>query len=180
MPERESPPWWSADDDEFAGATPLFDGERRSRPGEDQADSGPAEDSADGFAGAESDVGTPIGEALKLAAAVAEWSQKSGLTDTLKELAAEAADALASARTAESPEAPEGARILHIVTGEGDDQGDPTMPIVVCDYCPLCRSVGVMRTVRPQMSQGLAEAMASLTSALNTAVESFAERRRHR
>lgn len=164
-------PWWKAGDEEYAGATPLFDGVRRTRP--DPEPPPPRVDS----------VGSPIGEALKLAGAFMRWADESGLSDTLRELASEAATALAEdvdAPTSANPR-PEGdptpihAIPLHQIPGK---EGEP--PQLVCDYCPLCRGMEVMRSVQPQMSQGVAEAMASVTSALNYAVEGFVRRQRQR
>lgn len=164
-------PWWSADDDTFADATPLFDGQRRRHP--DEPPLIPPPPSVE-------DVGTPIGEALKLAGAVLRWSKESGLSDTLEQLAEEAAATLSEAISTPSPEdeggigtdSPKVTSIpLHRVQGSSADSEE-----LVCDYCPLCRGVTMMRTVQPHMSQSVAEAMASMTSALNYAVEGFVRR----
>lgn len=164
-------PWWSAEDDAFSGATPLFDGQRRRHP--DEPPLVPPPPTVD-------DVGSPIGEALKLAGAVMRWSQESGLSETLEQLAGEAASVLASAMADPTNEAaPDGesaAKVtplpLHRVPGSSTD--DDTE--LVCDYCPLCRGVAMMRSVQPQMSQGISEAMASMTAALDYAVEGLVRR----
>lgn len=169
--EPAGQPWWRADDDEFAGATPLFDGVKRPHPEAEPPPPPKAEP-----------VGTPIGEALKLAGAFMQWAEQSGLSDTIRELATEAASALQDNGTpGDSDEgSPEEPRPIHAVPLHTATAADGEQPLLVCDYCPLCRGMEVMRTVQPQMSQGVAEAMASLTTALNYAVDGFARRQRHR
>jgi hypothetical protein len=44
----------------------------------------------------DSGAGSPIMEALRLASALADWSEQTGLTDTLKALASEAAESLST------------------------------------------------------------------------------------
>lgn len=164
-------PWWNAGDEEFAGATPLFDGVRRTRP-----DPEPPPPRVD-------DVGSPIGEALKLAGAFMRWADESGLSDTLRELATEASAALSdsvSADTSDGPQPGTGPNPIHAVPLHRIPGEDGEPPQLVCDYCPVCRGMEVMRSVQPQMSQGVAEAMASVTSALNYAVEGFVRRQRQR
>jgi hypothetical protein len=167
-------PWWSADDEEFAGATPLFDGVKRPHPDAEPPPPPPGPDA----------VGSPIGEALKLAGAFMQWAEHSGLSDTIRELAAEAATALEDVGQAgETPDNQTGQsrpRTIHAVPLHTAAGAEGEQPILVCDYCPLCRGMEVVRTVQPQMSQGVAEAMASLTSALNYAVDGFVRRQRHR
>lgn len=173
IPGDSEQPWWSAADDEFAGATPLFDGVKRPHPESEPPPPPPKNEP----------VGTPIGEALKLAGAFMQWADQSGLSDTIRDLAAEAATSLESnsppgdARSDAGPSAP---RTVHAVPLHTATTGEGEQPLLVCDYCPLCRGMEVMRTVQPQMSQGMAEAMASLTSALNYAVDGFVRRQRHR
>ncbi|MFI0431728.1 MAG: hypothetical protein ACH36H_01135 [Candidatus Nanopelagicales bacterium] len=154
-------PWWSADDEEFAGATPIFGGESEGAAAPDgaSADEDTAEDSR-ARAGDQQPVGTAIGEALKFAAALTAWSEQSGLTDTLKTIAAEAAEAL------NDPAAEAAPTVAPVF--------DAHSTVVVCDYCPVCRGMDVLRQVQPHLAQGLAEAMSSLTQALNLAVDSFA------
>jgi len=186
-------PWWSAEDDAYSGATPLF-GDRQRSSDDSEVPPPPMPE----------DVGTPVAEALKLAGAVMRWSEQSGLTDTLKQLAAEAAVALATeTSSSDSPEpsrtTPEDASAesseqqadaaddgttnvtpitLHRwATGDSGPDGAGE-DVLVCDYCPLCRGLAVMRTVQPQVSGGLSEAMASLTAALDYAVEGFVRRQR--
>ncbi len=153
MADRDADaPWWSAGDEEYAGATPMFEG-----------DEGPAEESAPPGPSASAEappVGSAIGEALKFAAALTAWSEQSGLTDTLKTIAAEAAEAL---NAPDAPPADAAAPLL-----------EPHTTVVVCDFCPVCRGMDVLRQAQPHLAQGLAEAMSSLTQALNLAVESFA------
>lgn len=175
-PGTAGSPWWSAGDDSFAGATPLFDGQRRRHPDDPPLLPPPPH---------VGDVGSPIGEALKLAGAVLRWSQESGLGETLEQLAGEAAAVLADSLSADTTgdQADAGAPSdpptnvtsipLHRIgaTEDGDEGTE-----LVCDYCPLCRGMAMMRSVQPQMSQGVAEAMASMTAALNYAVEGFVRR----
>lgn len=167
-------PWWSAGDEEFAGATPLFDGVKRPHPDSDVPPPPPKPES----------VGTPVGEALKLAGAFMQWAEQSGLSDTIREIAAEAATALENtggpSPDADDDSSSERPRTIHAVPLHAASGAEGEQPLLVCDYCPLCRGMEVMRTVQPQMSQGVAEAMASLTSALNYAVDGFVRRQRHR
>lgn len=173
--ESSDQPWWSAGDEEFAGATPLFDGVKRPHPDAEPPPPPPKADS----------VGTPIGEALKLAGAFMQWADQSGLSDTIRDLAAEAASALENTSQTSEGEGTGKAgtkppTTIHAVPLHTAPTGEGEQPLLVCDYCPLCRGMEVMRTVQPQMSQGVAEAMASLTSALNYAVDGFVRRQRHR
>lgn len=171
-------PWWNADDAAFAGATPIFDDEQPSAP--------PPPD-----AGGESapppftEAGSPVMEALRLASAVADWSRESGLSDTLRVLATDVAASLADSAvqttedTDEPAEMAEEARpqpTLRLIepSAEQDTAGHAT----TCEYCPLCRGMDVMRTVQPQLAAGIAEAMASLTEALNLALAGLADNRR--
>ncbi len=173
-PEPDQPPWWRSDDETFAGATPLFPREERGdtdQPKGESADS-PEGGSAGPSAGRSASdatpddygVGSAIAEGLKLAAAVSAWSNASGLTDTLRSIATEATEALTTLETDDPP------------TSASSEAPEEIPHESVCDYCPLCRGLDVMRTVQPQMSRGMAESMASLTSALNFALESLASR----
>lgn len=174
MPSGDSEPWWNAGDDKFAGATPLFEGERA--PADSAAEEEPTDSAPPGADGAESadtsaegSADSPIMEALRLAAALSAWSEQSGLTETLRGLAAQAGEQLGSLADTDNP-------VLHLVTEE-HDEGGPSAGST-CAYCPLCRGVDILRVVQPQVAQGVAEAMASLTTALNAAVASFAEQQR--
>jgi hypothetical protein len=182
-PESDQPPWWRSDDETFAGATPLFEGEPRG--GAEQS----AGFSTGGATGDDSAVGSAISEGLKLVAAVSAWSDASGLTDTLRTIAAEATEALATLNPDDT--APTEAAPSETAATDGPESpaaageesatahADAPQPLPhesVCDYCPLCRGLEAMRVVQPQMSQGVAESMASLTSALNYALESLASR----
>ena len=164
-------PWWRADDGEFAGATPLFDGVKRPHPDAEPPPPPPKSEP----------VGTPIGEALKLAGAFMQWAEQSGLSDTIRDLATEAVNALENSGRPDSPtDEPEASKptTIHAVPLHTAAGAEGEQPLLVCDYCPVCRGMEVMRTVQPQMSQGVAEAMASLTSALNYAVDGFVRRQR--
>lgn len=184
MPDRASDeePWWSADDSAFVGATPIFESS------DDQPT--PADDSADGPDTTTrpdmSAAGSPVMEALRLASALSEWSRESGLSDTLRALASEAASSLSDAGlvATETPDEDSG--------GDGasrEDQQRTPLRLVdppagyeggahesTCEYCPLCRGLDVMRTVQPQLATGIAEAMASLTEALTAALTGLTER----
>ncbi len=207
-PDNDGGPWWNAGDSEFSGATPLFpNGDSAAA----EADTDPAGGHEYPEAGSDTDAtssdgsaGSPIMEALKLASALADWSQQTGLTDTLKALAAEAAESLsAQASTPEAPDGPGSAAEPQAAdsTDVGDDtEGtDPGLSRILghlwevptsddesgsaassCEFCPLCRGLDVMRTVQPQVAVGLAEAMASVTEALNTAVVAFTDNQRNK
>lgn len=170
-------PWWNADDAAFAGATPIFDDEQPSAPPPPDAGS---ESAAPPF----TEAGSPVMEALRLASAVADWSRESGLSDTLRVLATDVAASLADSTAvttegSDEQEEAEGARpqpTLRLIppSSEQDSAGHAA----TCEYCPLCRGMDVMRTVQPQLAAGIAEAMASLTAALNLALAGLADNRR--
>lgn len=187
--DSHNDPWWNAGDSEFSGATPLFQRDDGSAEADAAAEAaaageGYARRSNDSDPAAESDsgAGSPIMEALKLASALADWFQQTGLTDTLKALAAEAADSLATqsstADESESPRPTEDQRSA--VPTVGDDENAEHTAGTSCEFCPLCRGLDVMRTVQPQVAVGLAEAMASVTEALNTAVFAFTVNQRNK
>lgn len=204
-PDNDGGPWWNAGDSEFSGATPLFQ--------HDGSPAAAAEPDAEAAAGREhaaagndtdptssdSGAGSPIMEALRLASALADWSEQTGLTDTLKALAAEAAESLsAQASTTAAPDGPESTADTEEVADDidGSDPGpsrtlghlwevpssddDSGSTGSSCEFCPLCRGLDVMRTVQPQVAVGLAEAMASVTEALNTAVVAFTVNQRNK
>lgn len=179
-PERERPPWWSANDEQFAGATPLFDGSDAEGAESAAAGSAPSDASADGSGSA----GSAITEALRLAAAVTAWSNESGLTDTLREIANEATETLSAMASGGETTSEDGSTASTSAANDTQPSSADSQQWfahqTVCDYCPLCRGLDVMRTVQPQMSQGLAESMASVTTALNSALESLAARNRPR
>lgn len=184
-PEPERSPWWSADDERFAEATPLFGDARRSPQDEGSETAEEPGDATGSLPPPGATAGSPIAEALRLASAVSAWSNQSGLTDTLRQIAGEATEtlaAMASDVTAPAPSSAEPPVSEAADAAEPSDRPDPQWYAhqSVCDYCPLCRGLEVMRTVQPQMSQGVAESMASLTAALNYALESLAARNRPR
>ena len=193
-------PWWRAGDAMYAGARPLFDPAAPPQaPDEPDADETPtAESSTTTGSGQRQSAPTPdsagstITEALKFASAIAAWSNETGLTDTLQSLWEEAAVAMTSAAATAAPaDNPHDSAAADTPAHTGDRadetrSADAPPPVhlrivdsddestaVTCDFCPLCRGYDVLRQVQPQMSEGLAEAMASLTAALNLAIDSL-------
>ena len=177
-------PWWSADDEEYSGATPIFSD------GPDATDATEAADSADSAdhksAGDEDPrprrtenprpdwppTGSAITEALRLAAALSSWSQQTGLTDQLKGLAGEAGAVLAARAAAAGLGNLSGGGAGGVDSDEGEDdtadfalEGGST-----CEVCPLCRGVDLLRAVQPQLADGVTEAMASISFALESAL----------
>lgn len=168
-------PWWSADDEEFSGATPIFS-DSEDAAGESTPRTDPPEP---GAGSSRPGTGSPVAEALRLAAAVSSWSQQTGLTDQLKDLAGEAGAVLAmrAATAAAAASADQ--------DDESDDdtsRGAATSDFAVehgstCEVCPLCRGVDLLRAVQPQLAEGVTEAMASISFALETALANMDDNR---
>ncbi len=102
---------------------------------------------ADGQAGDEEPVGTAAEEAAKLLGALADWTRDhaqastSGLGDAWGDLAgraSEVADEISA----------------HVATGDTE-----------CRYCPICRTVHVLRSASPEVREHLTVAAASLAHA---------------
>lgn len=190
-------PWWLAGDATYAGARPLFDPVAAAESGEQDHEG--ADEGGDNTPPTGSDSpGTSIAEALRFASALAAWSNETGLTDTLKALWEEAATSMVAASMATAgpadsePDGDEATGTDATGTETSEDATDPppihlrivpddagTTP-TACEFCPLCRGYEAMRHVQPQMSEGLAEAMSSLTAALNLAIDSLSAQQRRR
>lgn len=114
------------------------------------------------------EVGTAAQEAVKLAGAVAQWAEQSGLADVLKGIAEQAADSVkAAARSASG--ATDGAS-----SGAEGDAGESTAHVpVTCDSCPICQGVEMVKTMSPEAADGLTDALAAVTSAVRQAVDTF-------
>ena len=100
-------------------------------------------DSAGGTGEGPEDVGNVGEEAAKLFGALSEWARDHG-PDLGHGLSGLASQAAASARDANE----------HIATGDAE-----------CTYCPICRTVHVVRTASPEVRAHLAVAAASLMQA---------------
>ncbi|WP_270889117.1 hypothetical protein [Pedococcus sp. 5OH_020] len=102
-----------------------------------------------------SPVGSVAEEAARLVDALGEWAQSAG-----------------SDRYAESPVAGKdhaaGPRCAHCGAKAG--LGRP----VVCELCPVCQGIGVLRSIRPETVDRLAD----LAGAVTTALRDLAARRR--
>lgn len=117
------------------------------------------------------DVGTAAQEAVKLAGAIAQWADQTGLAETLKGIAEQAAESVMSAaRTA---------------TGSGDSSDDGIAPdsedseaarnaASTCDNCPICQGVDIVKTMSPEAAEGITDALAAVTAAVRQAVDGFA------
>ncbi len=142
-------------------------------------------------------VGTATQEAVRLAAAVASWASRTGLSDTMRGIAeqtagsvrAAAARASAAGQTdagqwgddTEEPADESGSAVLEaeLLDDESRDaDGEEDQPRVVyestCDYCPVCQGMTLLRTVSPEAAEGMAEALAAVTDAVKQAVEGMA------
>lgn len=195
-------PWWLAGDATYAGARPLFDpaaapeaqGEVPTDHQSTDGDSGTPRNARNQVPPSADAAGSTIAEALKFAGAVAAWSNETGLTDTLKSLWEEATESMAATAqsAAGAPKSDAEPEAQDATTGPeqtGQDDAPPPVHLRIvtsptdetpttCDFCPLCQGYEVLRQVQPQMSEGLAEAMASLTAALNLALDSLSGQQR--
>jgi hypothetical protein len=111
-------------------------------------------------------VGKATQEAVKLAAAVTNWANESGVADILKSVVEQAGDSLRSA--ASTFAATEAATDSTDSTDSTDR--DPHVA-ATCEVCPICQGVDVLRTVSPETASGIADAMALVTSALRQAMD---------
>lgn len=131
------------------------------------AESGASGSAGDGEA---SPVGTAAQEAIKLAAAAAEWASKTGLTDAIKGLADQSAMGVRMATKA----AHAGTDIPEWRPGTNDaDLGHEHDP-AVCDYCPVCQGMNMLRSVSPEAANSAAEALSAVTLVIRQAIESLA------
>lgn len=106
-------------------------------------------------------VGSAAQEAVKLAAAVANWANDSGVADILKSVVEQAGDTLRSAAATASATAA-------TATAAPDTEAHET---VTCEVCPLCQGVDVLRTLSPETASAIADAMALVTGALRQAMD---------
>ena len=113
------------------------------------------------------DVGSAAQEAVKLAAAVAQWADQTGLTQTLKGIAEQAAVSVqtaaraATTTTAAPSDSDESA-------GEGTSGSHDS---TTCDNCPICQGVDFIKTVSPEAASGINDALAAVTTAIRQAVD---------
>jgi len=115
------------------------------------------------------DVGTAAQEAVKLAGALAQWAEQSGLAEALKGIAEQAASSVRSAaKAASSPSSGDD-------TPEADataagEAGHPS----TCDSCPICQGVDMVKTMSPEAADGITEALAAVTTAVRQTLDGFA------
>ncbi|MGV1036518.1 MAG: hypothetical protein ACOYD0_05770 [Candidatus Nanopelagicales bacterium] len=140
-------------------------------------------------------VGTAAQEAVRLAAAVASWASRTGLSDTMRGIAEQTAGSVraAAARAAtagqedqeqcndDTEDAADAAddadqSILDAeFLDEDDEQEEPRVIYEsTCDYCPVCQGMTLLRSVSPEAAEGMAEALAAVTDAVKQAVEGMA------
>ncbi len=93
--------------------------------------------------GSDEEVGSVADEAVKLFGALSEWAREHG-SDLGQGLSGLASQAAASAQDVNE----------HIATGSAE-----------CAYCPICRTVHVVRMASPEVRSHLAVAAASLMQA---------------
>lgn len=141
-------------------------------------------------------VGTAAQEAVRLAAAVASWASRTGLSDTMRGIAEQTAGSVRAAARAAAAGSEGGGRRAEgdeyaasgppdsvgdgdqIDDGEEVDDDEGEEPRIVyestCDYCPVCQGMTLLRTVSPEAAEGMAEALAAVTDAVRQAVEGMA------
>lgn len=120
------------------------------------------------------DVGTITQEAVKLAAAVVGWAEKTGIADTLRTVAEQSTDVIWSAAASYQADKAEKA-MEHLAQAKldpdaHDDQGEHSSS---CEYCPICQGMDLFKNVSPEARQGLLEAMSSISDKLRQAVDGF-------
>jgi len=108
-------------------------------------------------------------EAVKLAAAMTNWANESGVADILKSVVEQAGDSLRSA--ASTFGATEASGADGSATGATDSEDSDPHVSGTCEVCPICQGVDVLRTVSPETASGIAEAMALVTGALRQAMD---------
>jgi len=124
-------------------------------------------------------VGTSAQEAVKLAAAVANWANDSGVADILKSVVDQAGDTLrgaAATAAAAASAATSEARAKESSAGtstDGSAQDGQPHAAGTCEICPICQGVDVLRTVSPETASGVADAMALVTGALRQAMDTM-------
>lgn len=114
-------------------------------------------------------VGKATQEAVKLAAAMTNWANESGVADILKSVVEQAGDSLRSA--ASTFGATEASGADGSATGATDSEDSDPHVSGTCEVCPICQGVDVLRTVSPETASGIAEAMALVTGALRQAMD---------
>ncbi len=111
------------------------------------------------------EVGTAAQEAVKLAGAVAQWAEQTGLAEALKGIAEQAADSVrAAARSASS------------ATGDADvkEAGqEQAHSAATCENCPICQGLDMVKMMSPEAAAGLTDALAAVTSVVRQAVDGF-------
>lgn len=114
------------------------------------------------------DVGTAAQEAVKLAGALAQWAEQSGLAETLKGIAEQAAaSVLSAAKAASSPGSAEGE------TESESASESPAGHSTTCDSCPICQGVDMVKTMSPEAADGITEALAAVTTAVRQTLDGF-------
>lgn len=112
-----------------------------------------------------SPVGTAAQEAIKLAAAVSQWADRTGLADALSGIAMQTAMGVqAAARAASSA-----------IDDDQDEDEDEDEDSTACDFCPVCQGVNLLRAVSPDAATGVAEALFAVTEAFRSAVDTLSQ-----
>lgn len=113
-----------------------------------------------------SPVGTAAQEAIKLAAAVSQWADRTGLADALSGIAMQTAMGVQAAARAASSAVDE---------DDDDDEDDADEDSITCDFCPICQGVSLLRAVSPDAATGVAEALFAVTEAFRSAVDTLSQ-----
>jgi len=112
------------------------------------------------------DVGSITQEAVKLAAAVVGWAEKTGIADTLRNVAEQSTEVIWTA--AASAQADKVEKAMEHLSHTGPQ--DPESHSSSCEYCPICQGMDLLKNVSPEATQGLVEAMSSISDKLRQAV----------
>lgn len=106
------------------------------------------EESAPSGPSTEALIGAAAEEFFKFAGDLAKWGSNSSLGHRVRSWAGSASDIL-----------------------NADIQSDPQL----CKSCPVCQTIVVLRTTRPQLAENLADAMDAVTELMLTVLEAVAD-----
>jgi hypothetical protein len=120
----------------------------------------------------EQTTGSAAQEMVRLAASVAEWASRSGLSETFRTIAEQTAgsvrSAASAATTSTSPASPADSEEADL------DEASSSAPEhleVNCDYCPVCQGMSMLRAVSPEAATGMVDALSAVTEVVKQAID---------
>lgn len=124
-----------------------------------------------------SPVGTAAQEAIKLAAALSQWADRTGLADALSGIAMQTAMGVQAAARAASSATDDDHQDNHEDTAAAPPEPEalPGHDSTSCDFCPVCQGVSLLRAVSPEAATGVAEALAAVTEAFRSALDTLSQ-----